>query len=66
MAYINSPVYLIELLDDEDEVLLALTESVPALTDYVGGSSSCNLLLPPLERVCYMEDVTVRDKVSLS
>lgn len=54
--------FLNELLDDEDEVLLALTESVPALTDYIGGSSSCNLLLPPLEKMCYMEDVTVRDK----
>jgi len=54
--------FLNELLDDEDEVLLALTDSIPALTDFIGSSSSCNLLLPSLEKLCYSEDVTVRNK----
>ncbi len=49
------------MLDDEEEVLLALAENLPSLIDVVG---SGNLLLSPLERLCYVEDVTVRDKVT--
>ena len=53
--------FYLELLDDEEEVLSTLTESIPALVDYVGGGL---LLLPALEKLCYAEDVKVRDQVS--
>jgi len=48
-----------EMLDDEEEVLSALIDSLPSLMEIIG---SGNLLLAPLERLCYAEDVTVRDK----
>jgi len=50
----------LEMLEDEDEVLLALAETIPSLSDIVG---SGNLLLPALEKLCYAEDITVREKV---
>ncbi len=49
------------MLEDEDEVLLALTESIPNLSEVVG---SGNVLLPALEKLCYAEDLTVRNKVT--
>lgn len=49
------------MLEDEEEVLLALAESLPTLLDIIGTG---NLLLAPLEKLCYVEDVTVRDKVN--
>jgi len=52
-----------ELLDDDDEVLLQLAESLSTLTDYIGGSQYAHLLLTPLEKLCYIEDISVRDRV---
>lgn len=49
------------MLEDEDEVLLALAESVPALADYVGDAGS---LLPAIEKLCCAEDIKVRDQVN--
>jgi len=51
--------FLNEMLEDEDEVLLVLAETIPALADYCGGGA---LLLPALERLCYAEDIKVRDQ----
>jgi len=53
-----------ELLDDEDEVLLQLAESLSALTDFIGGNQFAHLLLVPLEKLCYIEDVAVRDRTT--
>ena len=36
-------------VDDEDEVLLALSSSLGKLIDHVGGGSHAHSLLPPLE-----------------
>lgn len=55
-----------ELLDDDDEVLLQLAESLSSLTDYLGGSQYAHLLLNPLEKLCYIEDIAVRDKVIIA
>ena len=54
---------IIELLDDEDEVLICLSETLPLLLDYVGGPQYYYLLLGSLEKLCYVEDPSVRDKV---
>jgi len=53
-----------ELLDDDDEVLLQLAESLSTLTDYIGGSQYAHLLLTPLEKLCYIEDISVRDRAA--
>mmetsp|Transcript_22659 Transcript_22659/g.19673 ORF Transcript_22659/g.19673 Transcript_22659/m.19673 type:complete len:127 (+) Transcript_22659:29-409(+) len=53
-----------ELLDDEDDILLQLADSLGSLTDYLGGHQFSYLLLNPLEKICYMEDVAVRDKAA--
>ncbi len=65
MVYLNKKVsFGIELYDDEDSVLLCLAEAIPTLIDYVGGPSSCYLLLEPLEKLTQVEEVTIREKVS--
>jgi serine/threonine-protein phosphatase 2A regulatory subunit A len=51
-----------ELLDDEDEVLAILSDTLPILVDYVGGPQFHHLVLAALEKLCYVEDQTVRDK----
>jgi hypothetical protein len=55
----------IELLDDEDDVLLELAEALGNLLDYIGGNQFAYLLLNPLEKLCFIEDVRVREKVNL-
>jgi len=54
-----------ELLDDEEEVLLALADSVPTLIDFVGGPASYYVLLEPLEKLTQAEQVAIREKVHL-
>ena len=57
--------YLNELLDDEAEVLLELIVSLSGnFTDYLGGQQYLVILLPILEALCRVEEVTVRDKVT--
>jgi len=53
---------LIELLDDSDEVLIHLSEAFGELNDYIGGNNYTHLLLNPLERLCYVEELAVRNK----
>eukprot|EP00331_Platyophrya_macrostoma_P022532 CAMPEP_0176453318 /NCGR_PEP_ID=MMETSP0127-20121128/29152_1 /TAXON_ID=938130 /ORGANISM="Platyophrya macrostoma, Strain WH" /LENGTH=578 /DNA_ID=CAMNT_0017842125 /DNA_START=154 /DNA_END=1890 /DNA_ORIENTATION=+ len=53
------PFLVNEMLEDEDEVLLGLSETLPNLCEVIG---SGNLLLPAVEKLCYAEDITVRDK----
>ena len=53
----------LELLDDSDEVLVHLSEAFGELNDYIGGNNYTHLLLNPLEKLCYVEEVAVRNKV---
>lgn len=41
--------FLIDGVDDEDEVLVAIAHSLGKLIDHVGGPSHAQVLLPPLE-----------------
>lgn len=56
--------FLMESLDDEDEVLLALAEELGGFTEYIGGPPHAHLLLGPLENLAAVEETLVRDKVS--
>lgn len=47
--------------DDEDEVLLALANSLGKLIPLVGGGSHAQSLLPPLELLLTVEENSVRD-----
>ena len=55
--------FLLESLDDEDEVLLVLAEEIGNLGEYVGGHQYAHLLLGPLENLAAVEETLVRDKV---
>lgn len=54
--------FLSENNDDDDEVLLAMTEELGVFIPYVGGVEHANVLLPPLETLCTVEETCVRDK----
>ena len=51
-------------MDDEEEVLLALAEVLgPQFMDYVGGPAHSLSLIRILEKLCQLDESTVRDKV---
>ena len=52
--------------DDEDEVLLALANSLGKLIPLVGGGSHAHTLLPPLELLLTVEENSVREAASAS
>ena len=56
--------YIIELLEDDEEVLLALSETMGNLLDLVGGAAYAEHLLRVLERLAGIEELPVREKVS--
>ena len=52
------------MLDDEDEVLLELVESLSNnFVEFVGGNPL--VLMPTFEALCKVEDSNVRDKVKI-
>lgn len=53
-----------ESVEDEDEVLVALSDELGGFIDYVGGSQWGHVLLSPLENLAAIEEPVVRDKVS--
>jgi hypothetical protein len=56
--------FLLDSLDDEDEVLVAIGEELGnGLEEYIGGREYAHLLLPILEKLATMEETLVRDKV---
>jgi serine/threonine-protein phosphatase 2A regulatory subunit A len=55
---------IIDLSEDEDEVLLALAESLSKFLDCVGGSKHAVHILKPLESLCVAEESAVREKVN--
>lgn len=51
-------------MDDEEEVLLALADILGNFLDYVGGPAHGIHIVKILEKLCQVEETTVRDKVS--
>ena len=54
--------FISESNDDEDEVLLSLAEELGNFVPYVGGSEYAQVLLPPLEDLCSVEETVVRER----
>lgn len=55
-----------ESVEDEDEVLTALSEELGNFVEYVGGPEYAHVLLSPLENLAAIEEPLVRDKVRSS
>jgi hypothetical protein len=51
-------------VEDEDEVLVALSAELGNFIEYVGGPQWAHVLLSPLENLAQIEEPVVRDKVS--
>ncbi|MCJ1307092.1 Polyamine N-acetyltransferase 1 [Agyrium rufum] len=51
-----------ESVEDEDEVLTALSEELGGFVEYVGGSEYGHVLLSPLENLAAIEEPLVREK----
>jgi len=54
---------LAESVEDEDEVLTALSDELGGFVEYVGGPDFGHCLLSPLENLATIEEPLVRDKV---
>lgn len=52
-----------ESVEDEDEVLTALSDELGGFVEYVGGAEYGHVLLSPLENLATIEEPLVRDKV---
>lgn len=50
-------------MEDEDEVLTALSEELGKFVEYVGGPEYGHVLLSPLENLAAIEEPLVREKV---
>lgn len=57
------PDRMTESVEDEDEVLVALSEELGNFIEYVGGPQWGHVLLSPLENLAAIEEPVVRDKV---
>jgi len=55
--------WLAESVEDEDEVLTALSEELGKFVEYVGGPEHAHVLLSPLENLAAIEEPLVREKV---
>jgi len=54
--------FLQEIIDDDDDVLIAMAESLGNGVALVGGSAYCHTLMGPLEELCNVEEIVVREK----
>lgn len=61
--YLNN---LLESVEDEDEVLVALSGELGNFIEYVGGPQWGHVLLSPLENLAAIEEPVVRDKVAIA
>ena len=52
-----------ESVEDEDEVLTALSDELGGFVEYVGGPEYGHVLLSPLENLAAIEEPLVREKV---
>lgn len=65
-SFASSPnASIAESVEDEDEVLVALSEELGSFIEYVGGPQWGHVLLSPLENLAAIEEPVVRDKVML-
>ena len=55
----------LDLMDDEEEVLLSLADVLGGFVEFIGGPGQTVHVLKPLEKLCQVEESTVRDKVTL-
>ena len=53
-------------MDDEEEVLLALAETLGGFLDHTGGPAHAIHLLKALEKLCLIEETVVREKATES
>lgn len=51
-------------MEDEDEVLTALSDELGGFVEYVGGPEYGHVLLSPLENLAAIEEPLVREKAS--
>ena len=56
--------YILELLDDDEEVLITLAEVLGSMLDHCGGAAHAEHLFKLLEKLFGIEEQTVREKVS--
>ena len=57
--------YIMDLMDDDEEILIVLAEVLDgSFLEHVGGPLFAPHLFKPLEKLCEVEESTVRDKVS--
>ena len=55
--------YIMDLMDDDEEVLMVLAGVLNgSFLEYVGGPLFAPHLFKPLERLCELEETTVREK----
>ncbi|KAI5288982.1 hypothetical protein KEM54_004598 [Ascosphaera aggregata] len=54
--------FLDDSVEDEDEVLTALSEELGGFVEYVGGPEHAHVLLSPLENLAAIEEPLVREK----
>ena len=53
-----------DLMDDEEEVLLALAEVLgPQFLEHIGGPAHALHVIKILEKLCQLDESTIRDKV---
>lgn len=58
--------YIMDLMDDDEEILISLAETLNAtFMEYIGGPLFAPHLFKPLEKLCEIEETVVRDKVRL-
>jgi serine/threonine-protein phosphatase 2A regulatory subunit A len=53
-------------MDDLDQLLLAMAEKLEKFFSLVGGADYCHLLIPLLEALCDIEEVSVRNVAAVS
>uniref|UniRef100_A0A0G4H473 Phosphatase PP2A regulatory subunit A/Splicing factor 3B subunit 1-like HEAT repeat domain-containing protein n=1 Tax=Chromera velia CCMP2878 TaxID=1169474 RepID=A0A0G4H473_9ALVE len=58
--------FLSELIDDDDEILIAVSEQLGNLVEAVGGPEHAHVLLAPLEELANVEEAMVRSQASRS
>jgi hypothetical protein len=61
----TSLIVALESVEDEDEVLTALSEELGNFVEYVGGPEWGHVLLSPLENLAAIEEPLVREKASV-
>lgn len=58
--------FLMNMIEDEDDVLLSIAEQVGGFLDFVGGAEHVSCLLELLSLLCSVEETVVREKATES